>query len=73
MVTLAITSGGKRHDVNTVKNPRATATAGSGNVRLASKGAGGVFTLDATAASGAKISGTVACERFTVPELVAGD
>ena len=73
MLTLAITSGGKRHDVNTVKNPRAAGTTGSGNARLASKGAGGVFTLDATAASGAKINGTVACEKFTVPELVAGN
>jgi hypothetical protein len=73
MVNLSITAGGKSHDVNTVKSPQAAKSTGSGNVRLAGKGAGGVFTLDATAASGAKITGTISCEKFTVPAIVAGD
>lgn len=73
MVTLSITLGGKRHDVNTVKSPNATKTEGSGSVRLSQQGGAGTFTVDATAASGAKVTGTIKCDQFTVPEVVAGD
>ena len=73
MVTLSVQSGGKSHDVNTVKGPQATQTTGSGSVRFAPEGAGGTFAVEATAASGAKISGTVKCDAFTASQAVAGN
>ena len=73
MVTLSITLGGKRHNVNTVKSPNATKTEGSGSVRLSQQGAAGTFSIDATAASGAKITGAIRCDQFTVPDVVAGN
>jgi len=73
MVTLSVQSGGKRHDVNTVKGPQATQTTGSGSVRFAPEGAGGTFAVEVTAVSGAKISGSVKCDAFTASEPVAGN
>src|SRR5688572_25841394 len=73
MVTLAINIGGKRHDVNTVKAPKATSVTGSATVKFAPEGKGGTFTLNATAGSGAAITGTIKCEAFTTPVAVAGN
>ena len=73
MVTFFVAAGGKRHEVNTVKGPQTVKTTGTGTAKFAAEGAGGTFTIDATADSGAKISGTVKCEKFTVPDVVAGN
>ncbi len=73
MVTLAVSIGGKRHDVDTVKAPKATAVTGSATVKLAPEGKGGTFTLNATAGSGAAVTGTIKCEAFTTPAVVAGN
>ena len=73
MVTLAVATGGKRYDVTTVKGPQGTGSAGSGSARLTREGAGGTLTIEATTAAGAEIAGTVKCERFTAPEVVAGN
>ena len=73
MVTLAVGIGGKRHDVNTVKAPKATSVTGSATVTLAPEGKGGTFTLKATAGSGAAITGTIKCDAFTTPVAVAGN
>jgi hypothetical protein len=73
MVTLAVNIGGKRHDVNTVKAPKATSVTGSATVKFAPEGKGGTFTLNATAGSGAAITGTIKCEAFTTPVAVAGN
>jgi hypothetical protein len=73
MVTLSITSGGKRYDVSTVKAPQATRNTGTGTVRFTRQGAGGIFAVEAATVSGAKITGTITCEKFTVPEVVAGN
>ena len=73
MVTLAVGIGGKRHDVNTVKAPKATSVTGSATVKFAPEGKGGTFTLNATAGSGAAITGTIKCEAFTTPVAVAGN
>ena len=73
MVTLAVGIGGKRHDVNTVKAPKATSVTGSATVKFAPEGKGGTFTLNATAGSGAAITGTIKCEAFTTPIAVAGN
>lgn len=73
MVTLAIGLGGKRHDVNTVKAPKATSGTGSATVTFAPAGKGGTFTLNATTGSGAAVTGTIKCEAFTTPVAVAGN
>ena len=73
MVTLAVDIGGKRHDVNTVKAPKATSVTGTATVKFAPEGKGGTFTLNGTAGSGAAIAGTIKCEAFTTPIAVAGN
>lgn len=64
MFNLYVTSGGKSHQTNTVTGKDAGPTKGSGTVTFAPAGTGGVFTVNATAASGAKISGTIKCDAF---------
>jgi hypothetical protein len=73
MVTLAVDIAGKRHDVNTVKAPRAPAAVGSATVKFAAEGKGGIFTLNAKSGSGAAVTGTIKCEAFTTPAVVAGN
>jgi len=73
MVTLAVGIGGKRHDVNTVKAPKATSVTGSATVKFAPEGKGGTFSLNAIAGSGAAVTGTIKCDAFTTPAAVAGN
>ena len=73
MITLAVSDGGKRLDVNTVKGRQQTQTTGSGSVKLTAAGKGGTFTINAKTASGGAISGTITCEAFTTSRPVAGD
>lgn len=71
MFTLYVTSGGKPYQTNTVTGKEAMPTKGSGTVSFAPAGTGGVFTVNATAAGGAKISGTIKCDAFR-PVVVEG-
>lgn len=71
MVTLSMSTAGKRYDVDTVKGPSAQ-TSGTGTARVAAAGNGGTFTIDATTASGTKINGSVRCDGFTSPEVAGG-
>lgn len=71
MVQLSISMGGKRYDVSTIKSPQGPS--GSGSVKLAPEGKGGTFTVDATTASAAKITGTIRCAAFPASRAVAGD
>jgi hypothetical protein len=64
MMSLAISADGKRYEVDTVKAGAMRATKGTGKAALEKTGAGGVFRVDAVAASGEKISGTVRCGSF---------
>ena len=73
MITLAVSNGGKRVDVSTVKGRQPTQTTGSGTVKLTPAGKGGTFTIDARTASGGTITGTITCEGFTTSRPVAGD
>ena len=73
MVTLAVGIGRERHDVNTVKAPKAASVTGSATVKFAPEGKGGTFTLNATAGSAAAITGSITCEAFTTPTAVAGN
>jgi len=68
MITLAVDLAGKTHTVNTVSVGPASNRKGSGRATFEKRGAGGVFTIDAVADSGAKISGTIGCSGFVPPE-----
>ena len=71
MLQLNVYLGGKRYDVSTIKSPQGPS--GAGSVKLAPEGTGGTFTVDATTASAAKITGTIKCDAFPASEAVAGD
>ena len=73
MITLSVSDGGKRVDVNTVKGRQQTQTTGSGTVKLTPVGKGGTFTIDAKTTSGGAIAGTITCESFTPSRPVAGE
>jgi hypothetical protein len=69
MLTLTIVLGGKTHRVNTTKvGDKNGGLRGSGSTAFEKNGAGGVFTIDAVADTGAKISGRVTCSGFAKPE-----
>jgi len=72
MLSLAVTAGGKSYRVSTVKAGERGDVQGSGTVKLDTSGQGGLFTINAVTKDGAKISGTVKCDRFTSAEAVAG-
>ena len=72
MLSLAVTAGGKSYRVSTVKVGQRGDAQGSGTVKLDTSGQGGLFTINAATKDGAKISGTIKCDRFTSPEPVAG-
>jgi len=68
MITLAVDLAGKTHTVNTVSVGPASNRKGSGRATFEKRGAGGLFTIDAVADTGAKISGTIACSGFVPPD-----
>ena len=68
MVSLSVNTGKSSKTVSTV---RGTAVAGSGKVTLAPTGKGGVFTVDAKAADGTAITGTIKCDGFA-PHIAEG-
>ncbi len=72
MISLNVASGGKSYVVNTVKAGPQSAVRGSGKVTVTPSGAGGTFTINATAADGAAISGTIKCSAFPPIEAVGG-
>jgi hypothetical protein len=61
MISLRVYTGARTYDVDTVKGGSKQATKGSGSATVDKSG---VFTLDAVAASGEKITGTVRCAGF---------
>ena len=63
-VSFDLGAGGKQHRVNTVPVGPAGNRAGSGKVTFEPRGTGGVFTLDLTADTGARITGQVSCSAF---------
>ena len=63
--SLNIDIGGKGYVVNTVKFGGGSAVRGSGKVAFTTSGAGGTFTINATTADGAAITGTIKCGAFT--------
>lgn len=68
MLTLFVTIGNKTHRVNTVKIGSHADVQGSGQATFEKSGAGGIFTIEAIADTGAKISGRISCSGFVKPE-----
>ena len=67
-ITLDVEVAGKRHRVNTLPVGPVVNRRGSGGATYQSRGAGGVFTIDATADTGARITGSIRCSSFAKPE-----
>jgi hypothetical protein len=72
MLSLHVSSGASRYEVDTVKGGAKRDTKGSGTASLQKSGAGGVFTIDARALSGEAISGKIACSRFGAIQAEGG-
>jgi hypothetical protein len=68
MFTLVVWIGDRTHKASTVKTVDGGTVTGSGTVRFAATSAGGTFAVDATADTGARIIGTIACSAFKIPE-----
>ena len=74
MINLSVSTGpGTQHSVDTVKVGSNGTVKGSGTAKFEKAGAGGLFTVDATTASGTKINGTIKCERFTAAVVAGGN
>lgn len=73
MFTLYVKDGGKTHVADTVKTKDGGSPKGSGEVTFAAAGAGGTFTVNATAANGAKISGSITCDAFRAAVAEGGN
>lgn len=63
MISFYATTGGKSYTVNTVGT--GGNAQGSGKVIFTPAGSGGTFTIDATAANGGRITGSLKCGAFT--------
>ena len=68
MVSLSVNTGESSKRVSTV---RGGTVAGSGKVTLTPSGKGGTFTVDAKAADGTSITGTIKCDAFS-PHIAEG-
>jgi len=68
MLTLDVMRGGKRHRVDTLQVGPAGDRKGAGKATFEQAGAGGAFTLDLVADTGARIAGKFTCSAFTKPE-----
>ena len=64
MFTLYLQAGGRTYAASTVRAPGDGQSKGAGEVTFAREGGGGTFTLNATAANGTTIRGTIACDAF---------
>jgi len=61
-----------KHVVNTIKVPGEKSAKGAGKVTFTRSGAGGTFTINATTADGAVITGTIKCSAFTAAVAEGG-
>ncbi len=67
MFNLGVLIGPTLHKVSTVRVQGKGEPHGQGTVTLTPKGNGGTFTIDATADTGARITGTITCGAFARP------
>ena len=73
MISLSVGTNGKGHRVSTLKAGTRGAVEGSGTISLATQDKGGTFTVNATAADGTKIAGTIRCAAFMPAVAEGGD
>ncbi len=73
MFTLYVQGGGKTYKADTVKTEHGGSPQGSGSVTFAAAAGGGTFTVNATAANGARITGTFKCDAFRTLAAEAGN
>jgi hypothetical protein len=71
MFSISVTAGTSAHSVDTVKATGAPPTRGSGKVNFSAAGKGGAFVIDAKAADGTPITGTIKCDAF-LPAVAEG-
>ncbi len=72
--SLSVSSGGKSYVVNTVQTGHEADTVqGRGTLRFTPSGSGGTFAIEATAANGGAITGTVTCSAFTAAIAEGGE
>jgi hypothetical protein len=67
MFNLGVLLGSTLHRISTVKVPGHGDTHGAGRVTFTLNGSGGAFVIDATADTGARITGTITCGAFVKP------
>ncbi|NTU52001.1 MAG: hypothetical protein HGA94_06150, partial [Candidatus Aminicenantes bacterium] len=72
MFTLHCTIGGKSYRASTVRTSGGGTIQGSGKVTFTPSKPGGIFTIDATAANGLAVTGTIKCGAFTAAEDEGG-
>ena len=65
MFSFYASTGGKSYVVNTVKTSGGGKVEGFGKATFTPAGSGGTFTIDATAAKGGTITGTMKCSAFS--------
>jgi len=71
-ITFYAYDNGKNQEISTVK-AGGGATKGSGTITITKHGAGGRFDISGTTADGAKVSGSIDCEKFAAPMAVGGN
>ena len=64
MLQMEISQGAARHSIDTVRGGTKKDAKGTAKAALARAGAGGTITVDATTATGERITGTVRCTAF---------
>ncbi len=72
MFTLHLQRGGRTYAASTVKTKDGGSPKGSGAVTFVPAGAGGTFTVNATAANGSNVSGTITCDGFRAVVVEGG-
>jgi hypothetical protein len=72
MFSLSMGIRGNSHLINTIKVPGEKSAKGAGKVTFTRSGAGGTFTINATTADGAVITGTIKCSAFTAAVAEGG-
>lgn len=71
-ITFYASGDGKSQEIMTVK-AGGGATKGTGTIAITKHGPGGRFDISGTTADGAKVSGSIDCEKFAAPIAVGGN
>ena len=72
MLTMSVSNGGKRYDIDTVKAGAKKDTKGSAQATLSRSGGSATLTISAVAAGGEKITGTIKCSSVSAIQAEGG-